>query len=146
MTYQVQSSLEPQEWILENLGEEEVSRADDLFPTGLAWDAVVGGHDHEPHFVPHFPDRGTTARLGDSVLLTADVNGLPGPEDRDALASANRVFTFVNNTGQDANDLHIEFRQGVTPVLVNNSYGAFSNQSGGGSGKIDFDGGTVNER
>ena len=29
-------------------------------------------------------------------------------------------------------------------MLVNNSYGAFSNQSGGGSGRIDFDGGTVN--
>ena len=127
MTYDVQSSLTPQEWIRENLGEEEVSRADDLFPSGLAWSSVLGGHDHESHSGPHFPDWGGSESI-----------------DIAAQASANRVFRFVNNTGQNANDLHVEFRQGVTPVLVSNSYGAFSNQSGGGSSRIDFDGGTVN--
>ncbi|MDP7654674.1 MAG: hypothetical protein QF706_01315, partial [Roseibacillus sp.] len=108
-------------------GEEEVARADDLFPTGLAWNPVAGGSEHEPHFVPHLPDWGGSESI-----------------DIAAQASANRVFRFVNNTGQNANDLHVEFRQGVTPVLVSNSYGAFSNQSGGGSSRIDFDGGTVN--
>jgi len=46
MTYDVQSSMTPQEWIIENVGEEEVARADDLFPSGLAWSSVLGGHDH----------------------------------------------------------------------------------------------------
>ena len=130
MTYDVQSSMIPQEWIRENLGEEEVARADDLFPTGLAWASELGDQDHEPHFVPHFPDWGGSNSTG--------------LEDREALAGANRVLSFVNNTGQDANDLHVELIQASTPVLGNNSYGAFPNQSGGGSTRIDFDGGTVN--
>jgi hypothetical protein len=53
MSYDVQSSMTPQKWIIENVGEEEVARADDLFPSGLAWNSVLGGHDHELRAMPH---------------------------------------------------------------------------------------------
>ena len=53
MSYDVQSSMTPQKWIIENIGEEEVARADDLFPSGLAWNSVLGGHDHELRAMPH---------------------------------------------------------------------------------------------
>ena len=53
MSYDVQSSMTPQEWIIENVGEEELARADDLFPSGLAWSSVLGGHDHELRAMPH---------------------------------------------------------------------------------------------
>jgi len=53
MSYDVQSSMTPQEWIIENVGEEELARADDLFPSGLAWSSVLGGRDHELRAMPH---------------------------------------------------------------------------------------------
>ncbi|MDP7306087.1 MAG: GEVED domain-containing protein, partial [Roseibacillus sp.] len=75
MIYQVQSSLNPQEWIQENLGEEEVARADDLFPTGLAWNPVAGGSEHEPHFVPHLPDWAGAASTGSPADRTGQRSG-----------------------------------------------------------------------
>lgn len=61
--------------------------------------------------------------------------------------AASKKFTFPNKTGQQANDLHVEFDQGVTPKLENNSYGAFSNyNSSPGSSSAEFDGGTVADK
>ncbi|MBB22680.1 MAG: hypothetical protein CMN04_07330 [Roseibacillus sp.] len=40
MNYFIQNSATPQEWIRENLGEHEVPRVDELFPTGVAWDSL----------------------------------------------------------------------------------------------------------
>ena len=37
MNFTLQTSTTPQEWIRENLGEYEVPRVDELFPSGLAW-------------------------------------------------------------------------------------------------------------
>ena len=56
MTYQVQTSMPAQEWTREHLGEQELARADDFFPSGMAWKALAGGHDHKPQFAPHYPD------------------------------------------------------------------------------------------
>ncbi|GAB4198556.1 MAG: hypothetical protein Tsb002_33570 [Wenzhouxiangellaceae bacterium] len=57
-----------------------------------------------------------------------------------------RVITFNNNTGQNANDLHVEFVQGTTavPDLPSQNYGAFPNENGSGTSTINFSGGTVN--
>lgn len=58
--------------------------------------------------------------------------------------AASKKLPFPNNTGQAANDLHIEFVQGVTAKEVNDSYGAFDNyNSTPGSSSAEFDGGTV---
>jgi hypothetical protein len=40
MDYFIQNSATPQGWIRENLGEHEVPRVDELFPTGVAWDSL----------------------------------------------------------------------------------------------------------
>lgn len=61
-----------------------------------------------------------------------------------AMGGATRRFTFDNNTGQAANDLHIEFKQAVEPVPgTTGDYGPFPNVEGSGTSKLDFDGGTV---
>jgi len=61
-----------------------------------------------------------------------------------AMAGATRQFTFNNNTGRAANDLHIEFKQAVEPVAgATGNYGPFPNAQGSGTSKVDFDGGTV---
>ncbi len=58
--------------------------------------------------------------------------------------AAVKSFEFPNNTGQAANDLHIEFKQGVTAVAVGGKYGAFDNyNSSPGSSSAEFDGGSV---
>ncbi len=61
-----------------------------------------------------------------------------------ASAESDHTFTFPNGTGQAVNDLHIEFVQAVTPNPPGGPFGPFTNQSGGGTSKIDFSGGTVN--
>ena len=38
INYTVETSASPQSWIRENLGEHEVPRVDELFPTGVAWE------------------------------------------------------------------------------------------------------------
>ena len=38
MNYTLETNASPQAWIRENLGEHEVPRVDELFPTGLAWE------------------------------------------------------------------------------------------------------------
>ncbi len=61
-----------------------------------------------------------------------------------AAQAADKKFPFKNDTGEEANDLHIEFDQGVTPEKENGSYGAFDNyNSSPGSSSAEFDGGTV---
>ncbi|MAE69023.1 MAG: hypothetical protein CME06_00985 [Gemmatimonadetes bacterium] len=58
--------------------------------------------------------------------------------------AASKKLPFKNDTGQAANDLHIEFKQGVTPKLEGGSYGAFDNyNSSPGSSSAEFDGGSV---
>ncbi len=58
--------------------------------------------------------------------------------------AASKKLPFKNDTGQAANDLHIEFKQGVTPKLESGSYGAFDNyNSSPGSSSAEFDGGSV---
>ncbi|UAA38360.1 hypothetical protein KIH87_16985 [Paraneptunicella aestuarii] len=56
-----------------------------------------------------------------------------------SFAAAKRTITFTNNTGQDANDLHIEFKQAAT----NTDSGAFGNVQGDSTSKHDYDGGAV---
>lgn len=61
-----------------------------------------------------------------------------------AVSAGERTFEFENKTGQDANDLHVWFRNGVTPQRDGGKYGEFDNWNGTrGSSKHDFDGGTV---
>lgn len=58
--------------------------------------------------------------------------------------SATRPIKFTNKSGKDANDLHIEFVQGVTPQPAPiGPYGPFRGQSGSGGNKIDFNAGMV---
>ena len=45
MDYFIQNSATPQGWIRENLGEHEVPRVDELFPTGVAWDSLSTGDE-----------------------------------------------------------------------------------------------------
>ena len=61
-----------------------------------------------------------------------------------ALAGDNR-YTFSNDTGRAANDLHIWFSQSVTAVQDRPSgdYGAFGNCADNGTSSPEFDNGTV---
>jgi len=58
-------------------------------------------------------------------------------------ADTTQPFTFTNTTGKQVNDLHVEFRQAVTPQPPAGPYGPFTTQSGGGTSRVDFKGGTV---
>jgi hypothetical protein len=64
---------------------------------------------------------------------------LPWAASADSTAS----FTFTNATGKKVNDLHVEFRQAVTPQPPAGPYGPFTGQSGGGTSRVDFKGGAV---
>ena len=67
MDYMVQSSSAPQKWIRKHLGEHEVPRVDELFPTGLAWDSMSESDDGDK------PDDGALMDpivVGGSVLTT----------------------------------------------------------------------------
>lgn len=55
-------------------------------------------------------------------------------------ARSKQTYTFYNNTGKDANDLHIEFN---TTVDVTDS-GPFQNVRGNNTGRVDLSGGAVN--
>lgn len=61
----------------------------------------------------------------------------------DAWAASTRKITFKNKTGQAVNDLHVEFTQGSTPHPPGGPFGAFPNENGGSTTKIDFSGGVV---
>ena len=61
----------------------------------------------------------------------------------DAWAASTRRITFKNNTGQAVNDLHVEFVQASTPNPPGGPFGAFPNENGSGTTKIDFSGGVV---
>lgn len=54
-------------------------------------------------------------------------------------AAATRTITFTNNTGQNANDLHIEFKQAAD----NKDAGAFGNINGDKTSKHDYSNGNV---
>ena len=41
MNFTLEASASPQIWIRDNLGEHEVPRVDELFPTGVAWEEVA---------------------------------------------------------------------------------------------------------
>ena len=84
MTYQVQTSMPAQEWTREHLGEQELARADDFFPSGMAWKALAGSHDHEPHFAPHYPDWNGRENVG----MGEDD---PGTSDRNVLGGSGQV-------------------------------------------------------
>jgi hypothetical protein len=60
----------------------------------------------------------------------------------DAWATTRKI-TFKNKTGQAANDLHVEFVQASTPSPAGGPFGAFPNENGGGTTKVDFSGGAV---
>ncbi len=60
----------------------------------------------------------------------------------DAWATTRKI-TFKNNTGRAANDLHVEFVQASTPSPAGGPFGAFPNENGGGTTKVDFSGGAV---
>lgn len=52
-----------------------------------------------------------------------------------------KQYTFTNNTGQPANDLHIEFNQAVT--FTPNPPAPFTVSAGSGTANVDFSGGSV---
>jgi hypothetical protein len=58
--------------------------------------------------------------------------------------AATRRITFTNNTGQQANDLHVEFDQAVTPQPPAGPWGPFPNENPVGQNNRNFSGGTVN--
>ncbi|HEV7503606.1 MAG TPA: hypothetical protein VGS07_01715 [Thermoanaerobaculia bacterium] len=58
-------------------------------------------------------------------------------------ADSTQELTFTNTTNKKVNDLHVEFGQAVTPQPPAGPYGPFTGQSGGGTSKVDFKGGTV---
>lgn len=61
-----------------------------------------------------------------------------------ASEAATRRITFQNNTGQQANDLHVEFVQAVTPQPPAGPWGPFPNENPVGQNNRNFSGGTVN--
>lgn len=73
--------------------------------------------------------------------VVAAVMGLvwaPAPSE-----AATRRITFTNNTGQAANDLHVEFDQAVTPQPPAGPWGPFPNENPVGQNNRNFSGGTV---
>jgi hypothetical protein len=55
VSYVIQSSTTPEQWIAELLGADEVSRADDLFPAGMAWKNLERGPGITPDSENIFP-------------------------------------------------------------------------------------------
>ena len=59
-------------------------------------------------------------------------------------AKTTQTFTFTNNAGEDANDLHVETKQAAEPVAgTDGKFGAFDNSKAESGNKHVFSGGDV---